>query len=42
VKDECYPKFDALVVPASRKSEIWTELEKLRVEFKQRSKQEVS
>jgi hypothetical protein len=34
VKDECYPKFDALVVPGSRKGEVWTEVEKLRVEFK--------
>ena len=35
VKDECYPKFDALIVSGSRKSEVWTELEELRVEFKE-------
>jgi len=34
VKDECYPKFDTLIVSGSRKSEVWTELEELRVEFK--------
>jgi hypothetical protein len=34
MKEECYPRFDALIVPGSRKSEVWTEVEKLKVEFK--------
>jgi hypothetical protein len=29
-----FPKWDALVVPGSKKSEVWTEVESLRVEFK--------
>lgn len=33
-KDECHPRYDALIVPGSRKSEVWTEVVKLRVEFK--------
>jgi hypothetical protein len=33
-RDECYPRYDALIVSGSRKSEVWTEFEKLRVEFK--------
>jgi hypothetical protein len=41
-KDECYPRYDALIVSGSRKSEVWTEVEKLRVEFKLSSNQEVS
>jgi len=32
--DEWFPKWDALIVPWSRKGEVWTEVEKLRVEFK--------
>jgi hypothetical protein len=33
--DEFFPKWDALIVPGSRtKGEFWTEVEKLRVEFK--------
>jgi hypothetical protein len=32
--DEWFPKWDALIVPKTRKGEVWTELEKLRVEFK--------
>ena len=33
--DEWVPKWDALIVPGSKKKgEVWTELEKLRVEFK--------
>lgn len=33
--DEWFPKWDALIVSGSRKKgEVWTELEKLRVEFK--------
>jgi len=32
--DEWFPKWDALIVPGSRKGEVWTEVEKLRVEFK--------
>ena len=32
--DEWFPKWDALIVPRSRKGEVWTEVEKLRVEFK--------
>jgi hypothetical protein len=33
--DEWYPKWDAVIVPGSRKKgEVWTEVEKLRVEFK--------
>jgi len=32
--DEWFPKWDALVVPGSKKGEIWTEVDKLRVEFK--------
>jgi hypothetical protein len=34
MKEKCYHRFDALIVPESRKSEVWTEVEKLRVEFK--------
>jgi hypothetical protein len=34
MKDECHPRYDALVVPGSRESEVWTEVDKLRVEFK--------
>jgi hypothetical protein len=35
MKDECYPRSDAVIVPGSRKKgEVWTEVEKLRVEFK--------
>ena len=33
-KDECYPRYDALIVPGSRKGGVWTEVEELRVEFK--------
>jgi hypothetical protein len=29
-----FPKWNALMVPGSRKGEVWTEVEKLRVEFK--------
>jgi hypothetical protein len=32
--DDWFPKWDALIVPGSRKGEVWTEVEKLRVEFK--------
>jgi hypothetical protein len=33
--DEFFPKWDALIVPGTRtKGEFWTEVEKLRVEFK--------
>ena len=32
--DEWFPKWDALIIPGSRKGEIWTEAEKLRVETK--------
>ena len=32
--DDWFPKWDALTVPGSRKGEVWTEIEKLRVEFK--------
>jgi hypothetical protein len=32
--DEWFPKWDALIVPGSKKGEVWTEVEKLRVEFK--------
>ena len=32
--DEWFPKWDTLIVPKSRKGEVWTELEKLRVELK--------
>jgi len=33
--DEWFPKWDSLVVPGSKKKgEVWTEVEKLRVEFK--------
>jgi len=32
--DEWMPKWDRLIVPKSKKGEVWTELEKLRVEFK--------
>jgi hypothetical protein len=35
IKDECFPRWDPLRVPGSkRKGENWTELEELRVEFK--------
>ena len=30
--DEFFPKWDALIIPNSRKMEIWTEVEKLAVE----------
>jgi hypothetical protein len=30
-----FPKWDALIIAGSRKVEIWNEVEKLRVEFKQ-------
>jgi hypothetical protein len=33
-KDECYPRYDALIVPGSRMGEVWSELDELRVEFK--------
>jgi hypothetical protein len=29
------PKWDAVIVPGSKKGEVWTEVEELRVEFKQ-------
>ena len=32
--DEWFPKWDALIVPGSKKVEVWTEVEKLKVEFK--------
>ena len=32
--DEWTPMWDRLIVPKSKKGEVWTELEKLRVEFK--------
>jgi hypothetical protein len=33
--DEWFPKWDALIVPGSKKKgEVWTELENLKVEFK--------
>ncbi len=32
--DELFSKLDALIVPGSKKGEVWTEVEKLRVEFK--------
>jgi hypothetical protein len=35
MKDECFPRFDAVIVPKSRKGEVWTEAEKLRVELKE-------
>ena len=35
MSDEFFPKWDTLIVPKSRaKGEVWTEVEKLRVEFK--------
>jgi hypothetical protein len=35
VADEWFPKWDALIVPASKKKgEVWTEVEKLRVELR--------
>jgi hypothetical protein len=35
IKDKTFPKWDAVIVPGSRKKgEVWTEVEKLRVEFK--------
>jgi hypothetical protein len=30
--DEFFPKWDALIIPNSRKMEVWTEVEKLTVE----------
>jgi hypothetical protein len=36
--DDFFPKWDALIVPESRKSETWTEVEELRAVFKQDSK----
>jgi hypothetical protein len=30
--DEFFPKWDALIIAGSRKHEVWTEVEKLRVE----------
>lgn len=32
--DAWFPKWDALVVPGSKKGEVWNEVEKLRVESK--------
>jgi len=32
--DEWIPKWDALIVPGSKRGEVWTELEELRVEIK--------
>ena len=32
--DEWMPRWDRLIVPKSKKGEVWTELEKLRVEFR--------
>jgi len=32
--EEWLPKWDAVIVPGSRKVEVWTEIEKLRVELK--------
>jgi len=32
--DDFFPKWDALIVPGSRKGEVWTQNEKLTVEFK--------
>jgi len=32
--NEWFPKWDALIVPGSRKGEVWSEVEKLRVELK--------
>jgi hypothetical protein len=33
--DDFFPKWNALIVPGSKKKgEVWTEVEKLRVEFK--------
>jgi hypothetical protein len=31
--DEFFPRWDALIVPGSRKMEVWTEVEKLTVEL---------
>ena len=34
IKDECFPRWDAVIGPGSRKrGEVWTEVEKLRVEL---------
>jgi len=33
INDECFPKWNPLVIPKSRKGEVWTEVEKLRVEL---------
>ena len=33
IKDECFPRYDAMIIPKSRKGEVWTEVEKLRVEL---------
>jgi hypothetical protein len=30
--DKAFPKWDALIIPGSRKGEVWTEVEKLRAE----------
>jgi hypothetical protein len=32
--EKWFPKWDALIVPDSRKGEVWIEVEKLRVEFR--------
>ena len=32
--DEWFPRWDALIVPGSKKGEVWTEVEKLKVGFK--------
>ena len=32
--NEWFPKWDALIVPESKKGEVWNEVEKLRVELK--------
>jgi hypothetical protein len=33
--DELFSKLDVLIVPGSMKGQVWTEVEKLRVDFKQ-------
>jgi len=35
LKEEWKPKWDPLIVPGSKKGELWTEVEKLRVELRQ-------